>query len=57
MVYSMAWRVCHDIWYSLMGMAWYMVWPNGHGMGHGMVLWYSLVDMAWYMVTVDGHGI
>ena len=57
MVYSMAWRVCHDIWYGLMGMAWYMVWPYGHGMGYGMVLWYSLVDMAWYMVIVGGHGI
>ena len=48
-------------------MAWYMVWPDGHGMvygmvykhgmGHGVVLWYSLVDMAWYMVTVCGHVI
>ena len=57
MVYSMAWRVCHGIWYGLMGMAWYMVWPYGHGLGHGMVLWYSLVDMAWYMVIVGRHGI
>ena len=38
MVYSMAWRVCHDIWYGLMGMARYMVWPYGHGMGYGMGL-------------------
>ena len=59
MVCSMAWRVCHGIWYGLMGMAWYMYmeWPYGHDMGHGMVLWYNLVDMAWYMVIVGGHGI
>ena len=31
------------MWYGLMGMAWYMVWPGGHGMkkvwpgGHGIV--------------------
>ena len=57
MVYSMAWRVWHGIWYGLTGIACYMVWPYRHGMGHGMVLWNSLVDMAWYMVMVCGHGI
>ena len=59
-VYSMARRVRHDILYGLMGLmriAWYMVWPYGHGMGHGMVLWYSLENMAFYMVIVGGHGI
>ena len=27
------------IWYSLAGMAWYMVWPGGHGMAYGMAWW------------------
>ena len=34
MVYGMAWR----------GMAWYIVWPGGHGMVHDK----ALRGMAWY---------
>ena len=47
MVYGMAWRAWHGIWFCLTrygmvyGMAWpadmYMVWPDGHGIVYGMV--------------------
>ena len=36
-VYSMTWRAWHDIWYGLTDMEWYMAWPYGNGMGHGIV--------------------
>ena len=43
MVYGMACRAWHGIWYGLEGMAGYMagmtlymVWPGGHGMIYGM---------------------
>ena len=29
----------HSIWYSLVGMAWYIEWPGGHGMVYGMAWW------------------
>ena len=38
-------------------MAWYMVWPYRHSIGHVIVLWCSLVGMAWYMVMVSGPGM
>ena len=49
MVYGMAWRASHGVWYGLAGpcmvyrMAWQasygiMVWPGGPGMGYGMAL-------------------
>ena len=42
MFYGMTWRACHGLWYGLVGMAWYIVWPGGH---------------AGYMVQPSGHGI
>ena len=42
--------VWHGIWYGQMGMAWYVVWPDGHGKvwpgGHGMEKSYGLAGMA-----------
>ena len=35
-VYGMACRAWHGIWYDLTGMACYMVWPVGHGMVYSM---------------------
>ena len=32
MVYAMAWRPWHDIWYGLAAIALYMLWPGGHHM-------------------------
>ena len=64
-----AWR---GIWYSLAGMALYMVWPGGHGIRYGLagitgieygLAMYSMVYgmtwqcMAWYMVWPGGHGM
>ena len=62
MVYSMAWRVCHGIWYGLArygiayGVAWqddmYMVGPGRHGMvmvwSVGYVMTYDVVWRAWH---------
>ena len=70
MVFGMAWGVWHgiryylgrwhDIWYGLVGMTWYMLWPDahmvltgGHGMVYGMAwLAYGIAwrVMAWFMV-------
>ena len=71
MVYGMAWEGMtwymvllgyswHDIWYGLVGMTWYMLWPDGHMVwsgGHGMVYgmaWLAygiaLRVMAWFAV-------
>ena len=53
----------HGIWYGLLGMAWYVVWPGGHGRTYGMAwrtwhgIWYGLADMALYMVCPLGHGM
>ena len=46
MVYGMAWRAWHSIWYGLKmhGIAWFMVWPCGPRM---------LYSMAWRA----SHGI
>ena len=55
-LYVLAWRAWHGMWYGLTGITWYilwpggycMVWPDGHGMvyvmacGHGMIC-----GMAW----------
>ena len=46
-------------------MAWYMVWPVGHGIVYRMTgevrhgIWYSLVGMAWYSIWPGEvwHGI
>ena len=59
--------------YNLMGMAWYMIWTDAHGVFYDMTwrachgLWYGLVGMAWYivwhsrdagyMVRPSGHGM
>ena len=59
MVFGMAWEgiACytvlpwHDIWYGLMGMAWYVLWPDGHMVWtdrHGMV--YGMAWLAYGMV-------
>ena len=45
MVYDMAWRARHDIWYGLAAIASYMVWPGGHHMVYGMA-WRS---MSWFV--------
>ena len=39
MVYAMAWRASHGIWYGLVDIAWLMVWPGEvcHGMWTGIV--------------------
>ena len=56
MVYGMAYRAWHGIWYGLESMAGYMVWPGRHVMVYGMALqaWhyllYGLAGMAWYFV-------
>ena len=58
----MAW---HGIWYDLVGMVRYMVWPGGHGMVYviawrGMAwhgIWYVLAGMAWFIVWPGGHGM
>ena len=48
---------------TITDMAWYMVWPGGHGMVYGMAWrawqdrWYGLADMSWYMVWPGRHGI
>ena len=47
-VYGMAFWAWHGI--SLRGLAWYRIWPSGHGMAYGMALRY----MAWYMIS---HGM
>ena len=44
--YGMAGRASHGVWYSLAGLACYIVLRGGHR----MVLWYSLVGLAWDMV-------
>ena len=36
MVYGMAWRAWHCTWYSLMDVAWYLVWPGGNNMVYFM---------------------
>ena len=52
----MALRLCHGVWYGLMGMAWYMVWPIGYGMVYGMAwwawhgMWYSLAGITGYIL-------
>ena len=69
--HSLSWLARHGIYYGMMGMAWYVVWPDGHGMvwpgGHGMgkgmawrvwhSIWYDLEGMSWFMVWSGGHGI
>ena len=45
MVYGIAWRASHGVWYGLAGLAWLIVWPGGRC----MVLWYVLVGLAWDM--------
>ena len=51
----------HNIWYGLVGIAWYMVWPGGQRMVYGMAcwaqhdIWYGLVTMAWYMLWPGWH--
>ena len=63
MVYGMAWRALHGIWYGLPGTAWYTVWPGGHGTIYGMAwrawhgICYGLADMALYMVWPGGHSM
>ena len=58
MIYGMAWwawhGICYDltgIWYGLMDMAWYMVWPGWHHMVYGLA-WRV---MAWFMERPGGQ--
>ena len=55
MVYGIAWRAWHGIWYGRVGMAWHMVWPVGHNMVQGMV-WRGI---AWYIPWPGNawHGV
>ena len=63
MVYAMARWAWHGIWYCLASMAWYIVFPGGHGSD----IWYCLemyvmvYDVAWwadmYMGWPCGHGM
>ena len=39
MVYGMAWRASHGVWYDLAGLVWYIVWPGGIAWYYGMVWW------------------
>ena len=70
MVHDMSWLAWHGIWFGLVGMAWYVVLPNGHGMVYGMAwrawhakryslwtwygIWFGLARMLWYMVCLAG---
>ena len=36
MVYVMAWRAWHRMWYGLVGIIWYILRLGGHGMVYGM---------------------
>ena len=36
MLYVLAWRAWHGIWYGLAGITWYILWPGGQGMIYGM---------------------
>ena len=60
-VYVMAWRDWHGIWYGLVGKEWCMVWPVGHGMIYGMAwrpwhgIRYGLAGILWYMVWPGGR--
>ena len=44
-------------------MAWYMVWPGGHGKGYGNAwrashgVWYGMADRAWYIVWPGSHSM
>ena len=46
MVHVMAWQARHGIWYGLVCMTLYMVWPDGHGMVYVMAwpAWHGI----WY---------
>ena len=50
MVYGMAYRAWHGIWYGLEGMAGYMVWLAG-------MAWYGVAGMSLFMVWPGGHGM
>ena len=65
MAYGLSWLACHGIWNGLVGMAWYVIWPDGHDIVYGIAwrAWYGerygLEGMAQYMVWPDDawHGI
>ena len=51
----------HGIWCGLSGMAWYMVWPDGHGIVYVMAwwawhgMWYSLAGITWYILWLGDY--
>ena len=63
--YIMAWQASRSIWYGLageaLGLALYMVWPDGHSMIYDMAwrpwqgIRYGLAGITWYMVWLGGH--
>ena len=65
MVYGMFCRAWNGIWYSLEGMAGYMVLPGGHGTVYGIVwrgmgwymVWHSGMTFIWYGLTGIVYGM
>ena len=52
MVYGMAWRARHDIWYGLAAMAYYLLGLGGNHIVYGMA-WRTSHGLAWYVTVCE----
>ena len=55
MLYSIALRAWHGIWFGLASMLWYMVWSGGHRIVYGMA-WRASHD-TWLWPGRQGIGL